>query len=329
MRPVKILGVGALAILLAAAWVQPAVAVQFTWSQNGGFEFGTGTLRAGQFFGLDSAPVAGHGGLEYFGLQAAPAPANTYRVIGWGCPPDGNNDGAIAAATCANAGVVAEAVTVTDPSTNPGRSSLVLDTFDSTQSGVLDSQTGANVVIARISHINNVIDDEANALSGVTISANLIVDAVPPVSDPNSIPIGFLETINIGACSQTPNPLGSQCDDEFTFDASEFANVPFTHNGESFFLQFSLAPPPECDTPHSTIGTIQIFQCDDDPAHRIAIDFANGRAWAMEGFDNALLVLMRVTEEQVGVPAPAGLILMGLGFVAVALSGRRRRTTEV
>ena len=324
MRAVKLVGIGALAALVAAAWVQPVVAVQFTWSQNGGFELGTGTLRAGQFFGLDTAPVAGHGGLEYFGPQAAPAPANTYRVIGWGCPPDGNNDGTIAAAGCANAGVVAEAVTGTDPSTNPDRSSLVLDVFNSTQSGVLDSQTGANVVIARITHINTVIDDEANALRQVTISANLIVDAVPPVSDPNSIPIGFLETINIGDCDQTPNPLGSQCDDEFTFDASEFSNVPFTHNGQQFFLQFSLAPPPECDTPAGNIGSILLFQCDDNAAHRIAIDFANGRAWAMEGFDNALLVLMRVTERPV--PAPAGIVLVSLGLVAVALLGRRRRT---
>ena len=322
MRALRVLGIGALAITVAVALAQPVAAAQFTWSQNGGFAIGSGTLRAGQFFGADLPPVAGHGGLEYFGLQPGPAPAGTYRVIGWGCSPDGDNDGTIAAGTCANGGVAAEATTATDPSTNPARSALVLDVFNSTQSGLLDSATGANVVIARITHINNVIDDEANALKGVTISANLIVDAVPQVSDANDIPIGFLETSNTGACIQTPNPLGSSCDDEFTFDASEFANVPFMHNGEDFFLQFTLAPVPECDTPAGSIGTIQIFQCDDDPAHRVAIDFANGRAWAMEGFDNAFLVLMRVTGERVS--APESMVLIGLGLVAVALLGRRR-----
>ena len=313
--------IGALIVATAGLLAHPAGATQFTWSQNGGFEFGTGALRAGGFFGPDSPAVAGNGGLEFFGPQAAPAPANTYRSVGWGCPPDGNNDGNVTGATCANGGVAVQAVTATDPATNPGRSSLVLDVFNSGQSGVLDSQTGAFVIISRITHNNNVIDDEANALSAVSIAANLIVNSIPPLSDPNTIPIGFLETINIGDCTLTPNPLGSQCDDEFTFDASGFAPLLFQHQGQTFALEFDLRPTDACSQLVDTQGSILIFQCTDSPNHRIAIDFANGRAWAMEGFDNALNVLMRVVE----VPAPTGIVLLVAGVAAWGIRAWRRR----
>jgi hypothetical protein len=315
--------VGAL-VVAAGLWAQPAGAVQFTWSEQGGFEFGTGALRAGGFFGPDAPPVAGHGGLEFFQLQASPpAPPNTYRSIGWGCPPDGNDDGAVNGATCANGGTAAQVVTGTDPATNPGRSALVVNTFNSAQSGVLDSQTGAEVIISRITHINNVIDDEANALRSVSITATLIVDSNPPVNDTNTIPIGFLETINISDCTQTPNPLGSLCDDEFTFDASGFDPVGFTHDGKNFLLVFDLRPIESCSELVETQGTIQIFQCTDSPQHRIAIDFTNGRAWAMEGFDNALEVTMRVLE--VGVPVPAGVVLLVAGVAGWGLRAWRRR----
>ena len=313
--------IGAMVVAAAGLLAQPASAVQFTWSEHGGFEFGTGTLRAGGFFGPDSPAVAGHGGLEFFQLQAAPAPANTYRSIGWGCPADGNDDGAVTATTCANGGTAAEVVTGVDPATNPNRSSLVLNVFNSAQSGVLDSQTGAEVIISRITHNNNVIDDEANALRTVSISANLVIDAIPPFSDPNVIPIGFLETINISDCSQTPNPLGSLCDDEFTFDASGFAPLPFSHLGQNFLLVFDLRPIESCSELVDTQGSIRIFQCTDSPAHRIAIDFVNGRAWAMEGFENSLEVVMRVVE----VPVPAGIALLVAGIAGWGIRAGRRR----
>src|SRR5262245_60157579 len=212
--------IGPLVLAAVGILAQPVGAVQFSWSQHGGFDFSSGTLRAGGFFGTDEPPQAGHGGLEFFGLQPAPAPGQTYRSIGWGCPADGNNDGAVDPSTCANGGTVANVVAGSDPALNSGRSSLVLDVIDSGQSGVLDSQTGAFVIISRTTHINNLIDDEANALRTVSISSNLIIDSIPPHQDQHTIPIGFLETLNIQPCSQTPNPLGSQCDDLFTFDAS-------------------------------------------------------------------------------------------------------------
>jgi len=328
MRVLRSFVIGAVAILTAAALVQPAAATTFDWTQNGGFLLGTGTLRAGQFFGADAAAVAGNGGLDFFGLQPSPAPAGTYKVIGWGCPADGNNDG-VATGPCANAGVAAEATTGTDPSTiGAGRSALQLDVFDSSVSGVLDSVTSAFVVIAKITHFNEVIDNESNALKAITVSANLVIDTSPTdTEDLNDVPIGFLETNNAVTPCGGVNPLGSTCDDVFTFDASEFVDVPFSSGGEDFFLQFTIAPPDDCDTVDSVVGTITIFQCDDAIAHKIAIDFANGLAWAAEGFDSSFLVLMQVTEERVGIPAPAGLALIGLGLAGLGLRAWRKRKT--
>jgi hypothetical protein len=306
-----------IAMLASAGLVHEAAAEQFIWSQNGGFVMPGAdpnlTLRAGQLFGTNAAPLAAHGGLEFFDLQAVPAPANTFRVISWGCETDGNSTGGVT--NCANGGTALNAQTLVDPTPAPGvngRSLLVLDVFDSSDAasgGVLDSATGNPVVIARIHHLNRIVDNEANALKAITISTNLVVNGNPGVpGDLNSIPIGFLETNNdvasAAGCTQTPNPLGSICDDQFTFDVSGFTNVPFTHNGKNFFLQFSIAPLPECsqDITGDPNAVIRIFQCSDNPAHRVAFDFAGGRAWAMEGFDNGLQVTMRVTEQPVQVP---------------------------
>ena len=344
----KRFAMGAIAVVATAALVQPADAATFRWSQHGGFVLGaSATLQSGE--GPEATPVApgsaprpNQGGLEFFDLQAAPAPAATYRVVGWGCTPDGNNSpgigvgNSLAATTCANAGVVAAAASANDPlnSLLGERSALELTVFDHTQSGILDSALQNVVVIARIDHFNRVIDNEANSLFTIRVDANLLIkeDAVGEaliVSDANSVPIGFRESLNtvnggVGNCD-APNPLGSTCDDAFTFDTSQFANVPFTFNGEDFFLQFGVAPVPECDTPAGTIGTIQIFQCDDNINHKIALDFATGRAWAMEGFDNAFLVTMFVTEERINVPAPAGLALLGLGLTGLGLVGAWRK----
>ncbi len=315
--------IGAL-VAAAGLLAQPAQAVQFTWSQHGGFEFGSGTLRAGGFFGADLPAVAGNGGLEYFGPQGGNAPANTYRTIGWGCPPDGNADGSVDEATCAG-GVSAEVLAASDPATNAARSSLVVDVFNSGESGVLDSETEVWRVISRITHNNTVLDNEGNLLATVSIAARLIVDAVPPVDDPDTIPIGFLETLNVSDCTETSDPLGSQCDDVFTF-AGDFNAVPFSHGGEDFALEFRLRPTAACSTPAGSQGTIAIFQCFDSPDHRIAIDLANFQAWAMEGFDSAFQVEMRVVgTPRTDVPMPAGVVLIVAGIAGWGIRAWRRR----
>ena len=307
-------------------------AVEFTWNQAGGFALGTGSLTGGPLGpgGFPGPANAGHGGLEFFGLQTAPpAPAGTYRSISWGCVADGDNSGGVT--NCANGGVVGEAVVGADPTGEAGRSSLISTRYDNPTSpaplapigplsfsadGVLRDD-GLWVVIARLDHLNRIIDNEGNYLGGVSILSNLTIDATPPFDDPtNTVPITFTETLNTALADCTaPNPLGSACDDVFTFDASDFSDTSFTSNGVLYALQFTLSPVPECSQVLSTVGTLTVFQCSDSPDHRVAIDFANGLAYAQEGFDNAFMTLMRIE----AIPGPC------LARAPRARAGRRAR----
>ena len=362
MRVSRKFFMGAIAMLALVAMVQPASATPgtvFEWDQHGGFFFPgagpAGTLRAGGAnSGFPGGPVAGAGGLEFSGVQTPvpPNPASTYRLIQWGCGLDGNTNGTQegSAEGCANGGSATNVASGPLAPLGAARSGLEVTVFDSAGKGqvIIGANEQSNVVpIARLDHLNRVIDNEANALDRIRIDANLIIRDpafVQIVSDANSVPIQFLETNNLpnnqppsagNPCTQTIfpggvpiNPLGgSGCNDMFAFDTSQFANVPFQFNGEDWFIQFGLSPLPEClddspaDIPYAG-GTIQVFRCTNGAL--IGLDFANGRAWTQEGFDNGILVTMFITEERIGVPAPAALSLLGLGLAGLGLAAWRK-----
>ncbi len=244
-------------------------AVDFTWNQSGGFALGTGSLLAGpRGPGFPGPGVAGHGGLEFFqDPNDPPAPAGTYRSISWGCLADGNNSPGVT--NCANGGVVGEVVSNQDPTNDPGRSSLVFFPFDNITSptpspvGVFTFSAdgtlrddGLWVVVQRLDHLNRVIDNEGNYLGGITTQTSLTINSVPPFTDNNAVPIVFIETLNevVAADCVGENPLGSACDDVFTFDTSDFNDQVFTSNGIQYLLEFNLSPFPDCSDIVSTEG---------------------------------------------------------------------------
>jgi hypothetical protein len=303
----------------------------------------SGTLRIGQTRNTtpNGLAIDTNGGLEFFNDGVLPAsPAGTFHVLSWGCLVDGDTDNPPdmdSIASCANQptanadNVVVGALVIPPSPTTVGRSYLRLATF----AGInLDSDLGNEVRISRLEHLNRVIDNEANSLKAITILSELTITGAdftpagqPGDTNTNEIALTFLETNNQPLDTVAPaqpqdqgidassgpedcpglNPLGSKCDDLFTF-TGDFQDVPFTANGSTFFLQFRIGVGAECTEAANPNPfpppnqTVTIYDCNvgTPQQHQIAVDFQNGRAWAPEGFDSSIEVFMKVTEEPVG-----------------------------
>jgi hypothetical protein len=167
---------------------------------------------------------------------------------------------------------------------------------------------GAAVQTAQIRHTNNEIPDEDDDLASIVLSTSLVLrsGATVLVNLPLDITVNFQETTNEAPCANPPgNPLGSICDDVFTFiDVS--ADIPFQFdagNGlETFVLHVRGLVDANGDsacTPFN--GQVRCFTEEFDVTDRFVIAF--------------------VTQQQV--PAPAALLLLGMGLVGMVAIRKR------
>jgi hypothetical protein len=92
---------------------------------------------------------------------------------------------------------------------------------------------------------------------------------------------------------------------------------------------FSLRAP--CSTVFAQVGTVTVFDCDgtnDGLGDILGIDFTTLDVYAKEGNTSSIFVTMQLIEV---VPAPAALILLGLGLTAAAavngIRGRSRKSS--
>ena len=301
--------VGSLLVAMTAAVADPAAAVTLSFSQTTGFRSSSGatsqTLTGG-------APVAGRGGLEFFGAVTAPpgapigdgsVPPSTWNIVGWGC------SGSAPFLGCSANGITAPSAT--NPFTNPNRSALQVTGF----AGALTDAAWTDITL--IQHRNNVIS--GNVLRTVAIDAILRLGDDPfSFASPNTVLINFRETLNGGPCTVTPaagapaNPLGTICDDFVTIDSLDLSSVDL---GGGLFVDFRLDPrdgalvcsgvpandPPACGG--YTGSTILIYTGEADT--------------------NSLAVQARL--RLVTVPEPASLLLLGGGLFASAVIVRLRR----
>lgn len=156
---------------------------------------------------------------------------------------------------------------------------------------------------AQIRHTNNVIEAEDNDLATIDLDTLLTLrdGATTVLTVPLTEFVTFRETANDAPCTP-PNPLGSTCDDVFTIDIPIFADIPFSHNGQNFILHIR-GLVNENNTNACQPDGLTCFTREDQVNDRFVIAF-----------------LENVT--QVVVPAPAALLLLGMGLVGMVIRKR-------
>jgi hypothetical protein len=178
---------------------------------------------------------------------------------------------------------------------------------------------GQTVLTAEIRHTNNDIEN-TSFLASITLATLLTITApggTVVIGDGINggdldIPVTFLETNNhplSGVCTQTSNTLGSTCDDQFTFFTLN-ADIPFSFGGQNYILHVR-----------------GLLNADGSQACEPAAG-GGGQVNCLTAENQINDRFVAITLELVSTPAPASLLLVGLGLLGAGVLPiiRKRRS---
>jgi hypothetical protein len=171
-----------------------------------------------------------------------------------------------------------------------------------TESGTTTiNSDGSLLQTAQISHYNNVINDADRDLATVAVVSELTLSfgGTEVLFLPFTVTTSFLDTTDALPCNQTSNSLGSVCDDEFTF-VDLTADVPFSFEGVNYILHVQGLVFAD--------GTPACIQEDGGVQSCLTREAEIG---------NRFVVISFTEEDQREVPAPAALLLLGMGLVSM------------
>ena len=289
MRTVKaLMAVAAVAAVLG--WSSMASAVTFQVDVQVGWINSTGTCTGG---GSACLGFAGAGG---FG-------AGTSTRLNWDAATIGDADSYL------SIGVLPDVIPFPAP--------VLVNPVPPVGTGTTTIDPGQTVRTAQIRHTNNDIEN-TSFLANITLATLLTITAPGGTvvigngingGDLN-IPVTFLETNNhplSGNCTQTSNSLGSICDDQFTFFTLD-ADIPFSFGGQSYILHV-----------RGLLNNNGTPAC--EPAGGGQVNCLTAENQINDRF-------VAITLELVRTPAPASLLLVGLGLLGAGVLPiiRKRRS---